>query len=316
MDRVRTCPFRVRVRQATPIELRRPTYKGIDMDRQSSALFPFYLVVDVSWSMSLEGKIEAAGGMVSSIIDALVRAPMAHTTVRFGLIEFSDDARIRLPLDEIAANGVAPELTVRAGTSFQAVFALLEDVIPADLARLATTRTAVRRPTVFLLTDGEPTDDERGWRSALASLTSLPARPNIVACGVERATVRVMSAVVHPRSRRHSGTLYMMDPVYPPAQAIAAFAEIVISSMLASSRRSDGRTVLPTARRVPPGLTRHRSPRRCNQPDQWVSQGTGTTARWVDAGPNLHRTRSSARPVAAPSSRGGRTAPRDGDRAG
>ncbi|HZN76220.1 MAG TPA: VWA domain-containing protein [Micromonosporaceae bacterium] len=229
------------------------------MNRQSSALLPFYLVVDVSWSMSLAGKIEAVGDMASAIIDALVQDPVASTTVRFGLVEFSDDARIRLPLDGVAsANGVAPELTVRAGTSFQSVFALLEDAIPADLARLATTRTLVRRPTVFLLTDGEPTDDERGWRSAFASLTALPARPSIVPCGVDQATVRVMSELVHPRSRRHSGTLYMMDPTYPPAQAITAFADIVISSMLASSRRSDGRAALPTARRVPPGLTRHR----------------------------------------------------------
>jgi uncharacterized protein YegL len=236
------------------------TDQEMSMTRQDSALWPFYLVVDVSWSMSLAGKIEAADRMVSSIVDTLARDPVA-ATIRFGLVEFSDDARIRLPLGDIAAvKGGPPKFTARAGTSFQSAFTLLRDAIPKDLTRLAATRTRtiIRRPTVFLLTDGGPTDDEREWHSALTSLTALPARPKVVPCGVDAAPVGVLSRLAHPRNPRHHGTAYLMDPAYPPAQAISAFAEVVISSMLASCRRSDGRTMLPPVNRVPAGLTGHR----------------------------------------------------------
>jgi len=208
--------------------------------------------------MSLEGKVEAANHIVPAIIDALAQDRVASTRVRFGLIEFSDDARILLPLRGVAGPTVtAPALTVRAGTSFRSAFTLLQEAVPADVARLETNHRVVHRPTVFFLTDGEPTDDDKAWRSAFASLVARRA-PSIVPCGVGQATVRVMSTLVHPRRGPHGGTLYMMDPAYPPAQAVNAFGAVVVSSMRASSRRSDGRTVLPTENGVPSGLTWHR----------------------------------------------------------
>jgi uncharacterized protein YegL len=229
------------------------------MNGSTQALLPFYLVVDVSWSMSLEGKVEAASRLVPEIIDALAGDPATSANIRFGLIDFSDDARIRLPLRRLPAMSAAtPKLTVRAGTSFRSVFTLLRKSISADMARLETGCEWVQSPTIFFLTDGEPTDDDRAWRSAFVSLISQRSRPRVVPCGVGQATLRMMSTLVHPTSGREGGTVYMMDRTYPPAHAITAFAEIVIASMLASSRRSDGRTVLPTTHGVPSGLTRHR----------------------------------------------------------
>ena len=231
------------------------------MDQSGAELLPFYLVIDVSWSMSMDGKLASANKIVSQIVDALAVNPVLSDKVRFGLIDYSDDAHVRLPLCDLLEPDLdRPCLAVRGGTSFGAAFDTLHRVIRADVARLRADGHVVHRPTAFFLSDGEPTDDEAAWRAAFADLVALPAGLNIVPCGIDQAEATVMGTLVHPSTGPGKMALYMMDADAEPARAVTGMAEILISSMIQSVyglTGGDPGPVLPSGTGLPAGITRH-----------------------------------------------------------
>jgi uncharacterized protein YegL len=231
------------------------------MDQSGAKLLPFYLVIDVSWSMSLDGKLDSANKIMPQIVDALAQNPILSDKVRFGLIDFSDDAQVRLPLcDLLEPNLALPALSVRGGTSFSAAFSLLRKEIEANIAQLKADQYVVHRPTVFFISDGEPTDDDAAWRSAFSDLTSLRAYPNFIPCGVDKAEVNVMGSLIHPSSGPKKMALYMMDANFEPAKAITGMAEILISSMIQSGYSLAGGntgTILPQKSNLPAGITQY-----------------------------------------------------------
>ncbi|WBB80601.1 VWA domain-containing protein [Micromonospora sp. WMMD882] len=231
------------------------------MDQSGAKLLPFYLVIDVSWSMSLAGKLDAANAIMPAIVDALAQQPILVDKVRFGLIDFSDDARVRLPLcDLLDPDLTLPALSVRGGTSFAAAFTLLRREIEANVAQLKADQYVVHRPVVWFISDGEPTDDDPVWRAAFQELTSSKAYPNVIPCGVDQADVNVMGSLIHPSSGAKKMALYMMDPTFQPAKAITSMAEVLISSMIQSGHSlASGSTgvVLPPKTNLPAGITQY-----------------------------------------------------------
>lgn len=231
------------------------------MDNSGAKLLPFYLVIDVSWSMSLDGKLDSANRMLPAIVDALAENPILSDKVRFGLIDFSDDAQVRLPLcDLLGPNLTLPALAVRGGTSYAAAFRTLKQEIEANVAQLKADQYVVHRPTVWFISDGEPTDEEHVWRSAFADLTTSKLYPNLIPCGVDKAELSVMGSLIHPASGPKKMALYMMDPTFEAAKAITAMAEILISSMIQSGYSLAGGntgTILPAKSSLPSGITQY-----------------------------------------------------------
>src|SRR5262245_19333847 len=99
-------------------------------------ILPFYLVADASYSMTHDGKIDTLNQLLPQLRDELTRNPVVGDMVRFGLIDFSDDATVVLPLADIRSVEVLPLVTPRGGTSFAAAFALLKQQIDQDYAQL------------------------------------------------------------------------------------------------------------------------------------------------------------------------------------
>jgi uncharacterized protein YegL len=204
---------------------------------EQGILLPFYLVVDVSYSMSGD-KLKQANDVTPQLADALAKNPILNDKIRFGLIDFSDDARVVLPLSDMSAQNSLPGLSIRGGTNFGAAFQLLRTQVDADVAQLRADGYKVHRPAVFFLTDGEPGDD---WRADFQALTQYDAKtgsgfkyyPVIVPFGVGGANRDIMRQLVHPLSK---SKLYMMSDGADPAAAIKAMAEILISSVLASGQ--------------------------------------------------------------------------------
>jgi uncharacterized protein YegL len=58
-------------------------------------LLPFYVVTDVSYSMSGR-KLDAANQILPRVVDALAQNPILSDKVRIGLVDFSDDAKVQL----------------------------------------------------------------------------------------------------------------------------------------------------------------------------------------------------------------------------
>jgi len=195
------------------------------------------------------------------IVDALAQNPILSDKVRFGLIDFSDDAQVRVPLcDLLEPNLVLPALTVRGSTSYGAAFSLLRSEIESNVAQLKADQYVVHRPTVWFVSDGSPTDADSYWRQAFADLTSSRMYPNFIPCGVDDADVNVMGSLIHPSTGPKPMALYMMDAGFDPAKAITAMAEILISSMLASGyslASGQSGTILPDKSNLPAGITQY-----------------------------------------------------------
>lgn len=239
------------------------------MPNDQAKLLPFYLVIDVSVSMS-GAKLDQANRIMPSVVDALADAPILADKVRFGVIDFGSDAQVRLPLCDVLDENVRlPALTIRGATSYGAAFRLLRSEIEINVKQLKADGFLVHRPAVFFISDGEPTDPG-DWPTAFKELTEydkeagqgFPIYPNFVPCGVDDANPKVLQSLIHPATGPKAMQMYLMQQGQNPADAIAMIAEILISSMLASGQsmaQGGSGLILPAKQDLPAGISAHSS---------------------------------------------------------
>lgn len=222
-------------------------------DAQSKAkILPFYLVVDVSYSMIEDGKMDTANTLVEELKNALIEHPVIADKVRFGVIDFSDDAQVVLPLCDLSMQEHDASFSARGSTSYVAAFRTLRSQIQQDVSQLKADGFDVHRPAAFFISDGEPTDDPAAWREAFEQLTAydkatrsgFPYYPNVVPFGIG-ARPETLQELIHPRSRSKS---YFMKDGANAAEALRQMAEILVASTLlsgASVGNGGGGFVLP-----------------------------------------------------------------------
>ncbi|MBV8942023.1 MAG: hypothetical protein JO240_09845 [Solirubrobacterales bacterium] len=94
----------------------------------------------------------------------------------------------------------------------------------------------VHRPTVFFLSDGQPTERHAKWHDRLMALKDqgFKERPNLLAFGVGDADPKVIQQLA--TSPRHA---FMMREGVSTAGAIAEFAASMLNSMVSSAERLD-----------------------------------------------------------------------------
>ncbi|MBO3737810.1 vWA domain-containing protein [Actinoplanes flavus] len=207
-------------------------------------VLPFYIVVDVSLSMSVpqggdKSAIQAANEILPTVIDGIEASPTLGDVVRLGAVDFSDDARVVLRLDDVRNVNPIPQFTVRGATSYAAAFRLLRQEIEKDYAQLRGDNYKAYRPAVFFITDGEPTDDQADIVAAYNDLTdpSFKLRPNLIPFGVGTATKDQLDQWVYPKEgSKKPMRSYVMRDGADPAKAITKVAEILLSSVIASAQ--------------------------------------------------------------------------------
>ncbi|GGN18374.1 VWA domain-containing protein [Actinoplanes hulinensis] len=207
-------------------------------------VLPFYIVVDVSLSMSVpqggdKSAIQAANEILPTVIDGIEASPTLGDVVRLGAVDFSDDARVVLRLDDVRNVNPIPQFTVRGATSYAAAFRLLRQEIEKDYAQLRGDNYKAYRPAVFFITDGEPTDDQSDIVAAYNDLTdpSFKLRPNLIPFGVGTATKDQLDQWVYPKEgSKKPMRSYVMRDGADPAKAITKVAEILLSSVIASAQ--------------------------------------------------------------------------------
>ena len=206
--------------------------------QEKAKILPFYLVVDVSWSMSQDGKLDSANQILDELTEALAKQPVIADKVRFGVIDFSDDSQVVLPLCDLSMAPEPPPFAVRGGTSYVAAFGRVRDQIEQDVAQLKGDGFAVHRPAVFFISDGEPTDNDAAWRAAFSELTSYDKTnktgfafyPNVIPFGVG-ASMGTLGELIYPRERSKA---YFMKEGANPGKALADMAQILVASTLMS----------------------------------------------------------------------------------
>jgi uncharacterized protein YegL len=161
-------------------------------------VLPIYFVGDESLSMKGE-PITQLNHALSKLRDAAAKSPAVGEMARFGIVTFAGDAQCRLELCPLADDMEMPAVAERpGGTIYGSVFSDLRQRLPADVSTLKASGYKVRRPVVFFLSDGQPTDaSESDWREPLARLKSpeFHERPEILAFGIGQAQADVIREV-------------------------------------------------------------------------------------------------------------------------
>lgn len=199
-------------------------------------VLPIYFVGDESHSMA-GASIEAVNEGLADLRDEVAKHPLIGKKVRFGIITFAHTAETRLELSELTEELMLPTLSPRGrGTSYASAFEALAQTIPGDVALLKSSGYQVHRPSVFFLSDGQPTEREQKWQARLKELKddSFKERPNILAFGVGDADPNVIKHVASA-----PGYAFMMTDGASTVGAIAEFATSMLNSMVASAERLD-----------------------------------------------------------------------------
>lgn len=163
--------------------------------------------------------------------------------VRFGLLDFSDDATVVLPLTDIRSVEVLPTLSPRGGTSFVAAFTLLRQQIESDYAQLRADGFTIKRTTAVFLSDGAPTDDDASWRQAYGDLTGYSSEshtgnrlfPNLIPIGVGDCDRGILSELRFRKEGDAAMPAMFMSDGGNPAKAIAELIPLLIRSIVNSS---------------------------------------------------------------------------------
>ena len=118
---------------------------------------PVYLLLDTSGSMYGE-PIEAVKNGVQTLISSLRSDPYALETAYISVITFDSSAKQVTPLTELAAFQ-QPNIDAGGCTALGEALALLSERADAEVTKTTAEQKGDWRPLVFIMTDGEPTDD-------------------------------------------------------------------------------------------------------------------------------------------------------------
>lgn len=122
---------------------------------------PVYLLLDTSGSMSGE-PIESVKTGVQTLISALRQDPYALETAFLSVITFDSSAKQVVPLTELPMFQL-PAVNASGGTSMGEALRLVAQCSDKEITRSSADVKGDWKPLVFILTDGEPTDDfEKG----------------------------------------------------------------------------------------------------------------------------------------------------------
>lgn len=118
---------------------------------------PVYLLLDTSGSMYGE-PIEAVKNGMQTLISSLRSDPYALETAYISVITFDSSAKQVTPLTELAAFQ-QPNIDAGGCTALGEALALLSERADAEVTKTTAEQKGDWRPLVFIMTDGEPTDD-------------------------------------------------------------------------------------------------------------------------------------------------------------
>lgn len=137
---------------------------------------PVYLIIDTSGSMTGE-PIEAIKNGLSTLVTALRSDPHALETAFLSVITFDSGARQVVPLTDLASFQ-EPSFTAQGSTSLGEALTLVSKSIDNDVKKSGPDQKGDWKPLVFIMTDGQPTDDwQKGLNKFKSSKTGM-----VVAC--------------------------------------------------------------------------------------------------------------------------------------
>lgn len=207
-------------------------HAGVEPGQQ---VMPFYLVCDVSYSMSND-MVKLNDG-IQRLRRAIVSEPAVDDVAHIGIISFSDSARVVLPLTQMSEHTI-PALSVEGGTNYGAAFRLLAQTIAQDTASLKAQGYRVYRPCAFFMSDGEPLDLdwEQTFRATLTYDSStgrgMKGHPVFVPFGFRDAPEHVLRKLAYPLEK---GKWYHTKS-HDVEEALQGILDIIMNTVISSGR--------------------------------------------------------------------------------
>ncbi len=118
---------------------------------------PVYLLLDCSGSMYGE-PIEAVKNGVQVLVSTLRQDPYALETAYLSIITFDSSAQQVAPLTELSAFQ-QPNIQASGCTALGEALSLLAQRADQEVTKTTEEKKGDWKPLVFIMTDGEPTDD-------------------------------------------------------------------------------------------------------------------------------------------------------------
>jgi uncharacterized protein YegL len=139
--------------------------------------------------------IEAVKNGVQILLSNLRQDPYALETAYLSVITFNETAKQVVPLTELPSFQ-APVLNASGTTSLGGALSLLASSIEREVAKTTAEEKGDWKPLVFIMTDGEPTDD---WTKGLEALKKVRTGV-VVACaagpGADTSVLKKITEVV------------------------------------------------------------------------------------------------------------------------
>ncbi|MCC2962641.1 VWA domain-containing protein [Massilia sp. IC2-278] len=156
---------------------------------------PVYLLLDTSGSMNGE-PIESVRNGMQTLLSALRQDPHAIESAWLSVITFSDTAKQVTPLTELGQFQM-PAITASGTTSMGAALSLLAERVGQEVAKTTADQKGDWKPIVFMMTDGDPTDDLAAGIAAikaakLGTVIACAAGPNANVRELQRITESVV----------------------------------------------------------------------------------------------------------------------------
>lgn len=160
---------------------------------------PVYIVIDTSSSMKQFE--EVLNQTIESLYDELITSPRISEFAFVSILSFNTDANVVLRMTDLQSMDALPEVECGGVTNFLNALQLLRQLIEDDIPRISEAGRHVLRPVAFLLTDGQPTDENGrlsdNWRPEYVALVDKSYRrhPNVVPFGYGAATAAILNDV-------------------------------------------------------------------------------------------------------------------------
>jgi uncharacterized protein YegL len=205
---------------------------------EGQVVMPFYIVCDVSGSMS--GDIAELNAGVTDLCQEIMKDPVADDLAMLSVIAFHDTARTVVPLDFPSAMKLQP-LTSGGLTNYTAAFQEFHRAFEADRVRLKSQGKRVFRPCIFFLTDGVPTSTDHlqvfqqlfGYDPATKQ--GNPRYPYVTPFGFRGATEESMKAIAYPTFGEKKGRYFLAKEGVSIPSLLKAMTGMIATSVLGST---------------------------------------------------------------------------------
>jgi len=185
---------------------------------------PVYLVLDVSGSMHGE-PIEAVRNGMQMLVSTLRTDPYALETAFLSVIVFDSTARQLVPLTELMSFQ-PPSIDAGSTTALGDALKVTKDCIEREVRKTTAEEKGDWKPLVFLMTDGQPTDD---WKKGLDEFRKIKTGMVIACAAGPQADSNILKQITE--------VVVSLDTA--DSSTIGAFFKWVSASISTSSKKVD-----------------------------------------------------------------------------